>query len=165
MKRFNPSLLAFAGALLLEGCVAPPAGPTVQVIPPQGKPFEQFAQDQSVCQQYASGQVAGQTERANTSAIGGAVLSTVLGAGLGAAIGGGGGAGIGAAGGAALGTGIGAGNSGESQGGIQWQYNNAYVGCMASKGNQVAAPRPVYVRPAPYLVQPAPYLVQPGYTY
>lgn len=149
-------------AALLQGCVQTPLGPTVQVLPARNKPFEAFAQDQSVCTQYASAQVQGQAERANTTAVGGAVLGTVLGAGLGAAIGRGTGAGIGAASGAVIGTGLGAGNSAQAQGGIQYQYDNAYAQCMVSKGNVLPAPRPVVVQPAPYLVQPAPYYVQPA---
>jgi hypothetical protein len=163
MKLLNISVLTFSAAMLLEGCAMTPMGPTVQVFPQRGKPFEVFQQDQFVCKQYAQSQVAGQAERANQTAVGGALLTTVLGAGLGAAVGGGHGAAIGAASGAALGGGIGAGASNNAQGGIQGQYDNAYVQCMVSKGNQVPPPPPVMVQPAPYMVQPAPYLVQPGY--
>jgi len=163
MKLWTITSLALTGAVLLQGCAVAPAGPTVQIIPGQGKPFEQFAQDQAVCQQYASQQTAGQAEAANQRAVGGAVLGTVLGAGLGAAVGGGRGAGIGAASGAVVGTGIGANGSAYAAGGIQQQYDNAYVSCMVSKGNRLPAPPPVYVQPAPYLEQPAPYAVQPGY--
>ncbi len=155
--------VALAGAVLLQGCAVTPSGPLVQVMPGPGKPFEQFAQDQAVCKDYASNQVAGQAEAANQRAVGGAVLGTVLGAGLGAAVGGGRGAAIGAGSGAAIGTGIGANGSAYAGGGIQAQYDNAYVSCMVSKGNRLPAPPPVYVQPPPYLVQPAPYAVQPGY--
>lgn len=164
--RLQVVCMAVAGGLLLQGCAEMPQGPTVQVLPGRGKSFEMFAQDDALCRGYASSAVQGQAERANTRAIGGAVLGTVLGAGLGAAVGGGRGAGIGAGAGAAVGTGVGASNSGNAQYGIQGQYDNAYVACQASKGNQV--PRPaiyaqpaVVVQPAPYVVQPAPYVVQP----
>jgi hypothetical protein len=163
MKLRTMTGFVLAGTVLLQGCAVAPAGPTVQIIPGPGKPFEQFAQDQSICQQYASQMTAGQAEAANQRAVGGAVLGTVLGAGLGAAVGGGRGAGIGAASGAALGTGVGANGSAYAAGGIQQQYDNAYASCMISKGNRLPAPDPVYVQPAPYMVQPAPYLVQPGY--
>src|SRR5580700_7462743 len=93
---------------LLAGCASPPLGPSVAVLPPPGKPFDVFAQEQGSCKQYADGQVAGQAQTANNQAVGGAVLGTVLGAGLGAAIGGGRGAAIGAASGAVVGTGVGA---------------------------------------------------------
>ena len=78
------------------------------------------------------------------------------------AIGGGRGAAIGAGSGAVLGTGVGANGSAYAAGGIQAQYDNAYVSCMVSKGNRLPAPPPVYVQPPAYLVQPAPYLA-PGY--
>ena len=90
------------------------------------------------------------------------MLGTVLGAGLGAAIGGGRGAAIGAGSGAIVGTGVGANGSAYAAGGIQAQYDNAYVSCMVSKGNRLPPPPPVYVQPPAYLVQPAPYLA-PGY--
>ncbi len=163
--RIKLAAFGLASLVFLDGCVQTPLGPTVQVLPAQGKPFEVFTQDQAACTQYASAQVQGQAERANQTAVGGAVLGTVLGAGLGAAVGRGYGAGVGAASGAVIGTGIGAGGSAQAQGGIQYQYNNAYVQCMVSKGNVLPAPRPVFVQPAPYLVQPAPYVVQPAPVY
>jgi hypothetical protein len=163
MKLWTMTGLAMASMVLLQGCATTPMGPTVAVMPGPGKPFEQFAQDQALCQQYAYGQTAGQAEYANQRAVGGAVLGTVLGAGLGAAVGGGRGAGIGAASGAALGTGIGANGSAYAQGGIQMQYDNAYASCMIAKGNRLPQAEPVYVQPAPYMVQPPPYAVQPGY--
>ncbi len=142
---------------LLQSCAVTPAGPTAQVLPAQNKPFEIFQQDQSVCTQYAAQQTHGQAQRANVLAIGGAVLGTVLGAGLGAAVGRGGGAAVGAAGGAALGTGIGSGNTANAAGGIQGQYDNAYIQCMVAKGNQLPPPPTYVMQPAPYIVQPAPF--------
>jgi hypothetical protein len=158
--KFRVGVLAVAGGLLLQGCASTPLGPTVQVLPRRGKPFEVFQQDQAICTQYAASTVQGQAERANGQAVGGAVLGTLLGAGLGAAVGRGRGAGIGAASGAALGTGFGASGSSNTQYGIQSQYDNAYVACQSSRGNEVPR-QAVFVQPAPYLVQPAPYLVQP----
>ncbi len=158
------SIVTLSAALLVQGCVQTPMGPTVAILPAPGKPFELFQQDQAVCTQYAGSMVRGQAERANNMAVGSAVLGTVLGAGLGAAVGGrhaGRGAAIGAASGAVVGTGVGANGSADAQGGIQDQYNNAYVQCMVSKGNRLPAPPPVVVQPAPYYVQPAPYVVSP----
>lgn len=146
-----------AVAFLVEGCATTPQGPTVQVLPGRGKPFEVFAQEQQMCTQYASQMVAGQAQQANTMGAGAAVLGTVLGAGLGAAVGGGRGAAIGAASGATVGTGFGASGSANAQQGIQAQYDNAYVQCMVAKGNILPAPPPVLVEPAPYLVVPPPY--------
>jgi len=87
---------------LLAGCAQPPMGPQVQVLPGRNKSFASFDADRSMCQGYASQQVAGQAEVANNRAIGGAVLTTVLGAGLGAVLGGGRGAAIGGVAGAGL---------------------------------------------------------------
>jgi len=153
-------IAAVAATVFLQGCAVTPQGPTVQVLPARNKPFEVFQQDQSVCTQYATGQVQGQAHRANSLAVGGAVLGTVLGAGLGAAIGRGSGAAVGAAGGAALGTGIGSGNTANAAGGIQGQYDNAYVQCMVAKGNQLPPPPTYVMQPTPYILQPAPF-----YTY
>lgn len=150
-------LPALALLPLLAGCAQPPLGPTVQVIPGQGKSFDAFRIDQSGCMQYASQMVAGQAEQANAYGVGAAVLGTALGAGLGAAAGGGYGAGVGAASGAVLGTGLGAAGSASAQPGIQGQYDNAYVNCMTAKGNQYVPPQPIYAQPPPYVGQPPPY--------
>ena len=143
--------------LTLQACAMAPMGPTAQVLPPPGKPFEQFAQERAYCSSYAGSTVQGQAEVANQRAVGGAVLGTILGAGLGAAVGRGRGAAVGAASGAALGTGIGASGSANAQGGIQSQYDDAYVQCMVSKGNQLPAPPTIYVQPT--------YVVPRGYGY
>ncbi len=156
-KNLQLGFVALAGAMLLQGCVQTPMGPTVQVLPGPGRPFSAFQQDHAICTNWAWQSVQGQAQQANNQAIGGAVLGTVLGAGLGAAVGGGHGAGIGAASGAVVGTGLGAGSSARAQGGIQAQYNNAYVQCMIARGNRLPAPpSPVMVVPQPYFVQPAP---------
>jgi outer membrane lipoprotein SlyB len=166
--------------LSLAACASTPMGPTVQALPPQGKPFDQFQADQFNCKQYADEQVRGQAESANSTGILEGIGGTALGAGLGAAIGGGHGAAIGAAGGALAGTGVGAATSSRQQGGIQVQYNNAYEQCMVAKGNQierpVAPPPRVVYTPAPppppavvYVQQPPPTVIYtappppPGY--
>ena len=162
-------------ASLLAACATEPMGPTVQVLPAQNKPFEVFQQDQAVCKQYASQQVAGQADAANNRGVGAAVLTTALGAGLGAAIGGGHGAAIGAAGGGLVGADVGANQSGSADRSIQHQYNMAYSQCMYSKGDQVvnnqparvyyAAPPPVYYQapPPPPVYYPAPPPPPPAY--
>jgi hypothetical protein len=132
-----------AGLLaLLAGCAGTPMGPTVQVMPGPGKTFDAFQTDQLVCKNYAQQQVAGQADAANQRAVGGAVLTTALGAGMGAVFGSfagnaGAGAAIGAASGAGLGAAYGADASAQAQGGIQWQYDNAYAQCMYARGEQV----------------------------
>ncbi|MDD3029945.1 MAG: glycine zipper family protein [Alphaproteobacteria bacterium] len=142
-------------ALLLAACAYAPMGPTVRVLPPQGKPFEAFREDQFVCKNYASDQVRGQAESANETGLLQGLGGAILGAGLGAAIDGGSGAAIGAAGGATAGTAIAASTSSQRQKSIQEQYNDAYAQCMIAKGNLIEAPRAtptrtiIYERPAP----------------
>src|SRR5208282_2421591 len=103
MKRIETRMAAIATLALLAGCVNPPVGPSVAVMPSPNKPFEVFAQDQDFCRQYATQQIGGpgatETAEANQG-IGGALVGAALGAGLGAAVGGAGGAAIGAASGA-----------------------------------------------------------------
>lgn len=135
--------------LLLSGCAQTPMGPTVQVMPGQGKSFEAFTYDQAACKQYAEGAVAGQAQNANTQAVGAAALGTVLGAGLGAALGGGRGAAIGAGSGAIAGTSVGAAGSANAQYGIQQQYDNAFAQCMYSKGDMVPGYGPMMVNAPP----------------
>ena len=122
-------------AFVLSSCASTPTGPTVLVVPPKGKSFDQFAWEQDACQRYASDQVRAAADNANTTGILAGVGGTVLGAGLGAAIGGGSGAAIGAASGAVVGTGAGAAVASSNQGDIQQMYNNFYIQCMVSKGN------------------------------
>jgi uncharacterized protein YcfJ len=168
-----------SAVLLLEGCATTPMGPTVQVMPAQNKPFDQFASEDAGCRQYAGQQVSGQADAANNQAVGTTLLTTALGAGLGAAVGGGKGAGVGAATGGVVGTALGAGNSQHTQPTIQQQYDNAYAQCMYAKGNQVIQPpapvavvRPtvVYTAPPPGTVYYAPpptvvYAPPPGVVY
>jgi hypothetical protein len=169
MSGIKTKAAVLAAMSLLAGCATPPLGPTVNVFPPPGKPFDVFAQEQAYCKQFADGQVSGQAQQANNNAVGGALLGTALGAGLGAAVGGGRGAAIGAASGAVVGTGYGAGSSQNAQWSIQQQYDNAYAQCMYSKGDQVPgfSPRPGYPPPgyAPGYPPPgyAPGYPPPGY--
>jgi hypothetical protein len=46
--------------LVLGGCVSVPTGPSVMVLPPKGKPFEQFQAEDAKCRQWA-GQKVGTT--------------------------------------------------------------------------------------------------------
>ena len=141
-----------AALIAVTGCATPPPGPTVGVMPAPNKPFNEFANDQATCKQWADSQVAGQAQVANNQALGSAALGTLLGAGLGAAIGAasgrpGIGAGIGAASGATVGTAVGARGSAYANMPIQQRYDVAYSQCMYAKGNQV----------------PMQYQQQPGY--
>ncbi len=165
MKSFRFITLCSA-MLSLAACASTPMGPTVNALPPQGKPFEQFQMEQASCKQYADEQVRGQAETANQTGLLEGIGGTALGAGLGAALGGGHGAAIGAASGAIAGTAVGASTSGHQQGGIQVQYNNAYEQCMVAKGNQIQQPvertrTVIYQAPPPPPPPPSVVYVQP----
>ena len=157
MSMFKPGL---AVLLLLGGCVTQPTGPSVAVMPSPHKPFEVFREDQAICKEYASQQVAGQSQMGNNQQVLTGVAGTVLGAGLGAAIGGGRGAAIGAGAGALGGTAVGASQAERTTMSVQQRYNIAYEQCMYSRGNQV----PGYVQPAPQgYAPPPPPPPPPGY--
>ena len=147
------SLVLFA-AVVLSACSTIPTGPSVMVWPGPEKPFEVFQSDDAVCRQWASQQVGAQPgETANKTLASAAVVGTILGAGLGAAIGAatgdfGAGLGIGAASGALMGTAVGMEPSYAAQGEVQRRYDNAYMQCMYSRGNQVPG-MPTYRRALP----------------
>jgi hypothetical protein len=147
---------ALALLALLTSCATQPIGPTVQVMPAAGKPFDKFAQEEEGCKAYAQGQITGAVDNANRGAVGGALLTTVLGAGTGALLGGGEGARIGTAGGAVAGSGVAADMSANGQTTIQQRYDVAYSQCMYAKGNQVPGMEQAAVQePAPAPEQPA----------
>jgi uncharacterized protein YcfJ len=143
-------------AVMLAGCVTPPQGPTIPVMPGPNKNFAAFQQDDTACRDYAFQVTNGGAQSANNKAITEGILGTALGAGLGAAVGGGRGAAIGAASGAVVGTAFGANSSARSQGGLQRQYNISYAQCMTSKGNQVNAGNPGYGYRRSYRYGPPP---------
>lgn len=159
LRGFAAGLLAPA---LLAGCAQEPMGPTIAVMPAPGKPFSVFQEDQAICKNYASNEVAGGAQAANNRQVGTAVLGTLLGVGLGAAVGGGRGAAIGAGAGAIGGTAFGAGPATRSQYSLQERYNLTYAQCMYSRGNQVPSyqPPPGY-RPPPLGYQPPPSYAPP----
>jgi len=132
------------------------------VLPGEGKPFEEFQADDAVCRQWAAqsiGMSPQQTANQNTAT--GAVAGTLIGAGLGAAIGAatgnpGTGAAIGAGSGLLVGTAAGA-ESGQVYGmEAQRRYDNTYVQCMYSKGNQVPGTYRRYYKPRPSRATPPP---------
>jgi hypothetical protein len=132
-------------AALLAGCVTPPMGPTIPVMPGPNVKTGAFEQDDGACRDFASSRVAGGAEAANNKAVGETLLGAALGAGLGAAVGGGRGAGIGAAAGGIVGAGAGSNTSGHAQYSLQQQYNIAYAQCMSTKGYKASwGPRARY---------------------
>jgi len=134
------SLLA---VLALSGCATIPAGPSVMVLPAQGKPFEVFQADDALCRQWAGQQIGmAPSDAANQNMAASAAVGTLLGAGLGAAIGAasgsaGVGAAIGAGSGALGGTLMGVNSGYASSYELQRRYDIAYQQCMYAKGNQI----------------------------
>lgn len=127
----------------LSGCATIPDGPSVRVLPGPGKSFEQFQAEDAICRQWARGSIGLSPQEAqNQNTISGAAIGTALGAGAGALLGAaagnaGAGAAIGAGSGLLLGTATGA-ESGRVYGWeAQRRYDNTYVQCMYSKGNEV----------------------------
>jgi hypothetical protein len=143
MFKYGTSIFLSLVLSTLIGCATIPNGPSVMVLPPQGKPFEQFMAEDAICRQWAAQQIGlNPREMVNQNTVAGAVGGTVIGAGMGAAIGSasgdmGAGAAIGAASGLLIGTAAGA-NTGQVYGWeAQRRYDNAYMQCMYAKGNQI----------------------------
>lgn len=142
LTRFGLTVTAVSS--LVAGCATAPMGPTVQVMPAPGKPFDLFQQEQRACQDYAYNAMGGQAavDKANTSALANGVIATGVGAVAGGLVGAagkhaGGGAQIGAAGGMVVGSAMAANGAARSTLTMQQLYDNAYTQCMYAKGNQV----------------------------
>jgi Glycine-zipper domain len=138
MSRFFIMFSATA-ILAVTGCASLPNGPSVMVLPGTGLSFEQFRNDDAICQQYAFFQVGGTTanQAAMNSGVTSAIVGTALGAAAGAAIGGGSGAAIGAGSGLVGGSIVGTGAASSSMYADQQRYDTAYIQCMYAKGHQV----------------------------
>jgi hypothetical protein len=155
------SFAAVVAVPLLASCVSMPAGPSVMVLPGNGKSFDQFRADDMDCRQFASSQVGGETaEQAQAdSAVKSAVVGTAVGALAGAIVGGRGSVAAGAGTGLLVGGVAGAGAGNASGRTLQQRYDVGYTQCMYAKGHQVptagraAAPRPA---PAAYYTPPPP---------
>ena len=164
-KRGYPLLLVlFLAVAGLNACATIPTGPSVMVLPGQGKPFEAFQADDVVCRQWARQQIGAEpADNINRNLAAGAVLGTLAGAALGAAIGSGSGdagtgAAIGAASGLIGGTAVASGPAYESGYQLQRRYDHAYQQCMYSKGNEI----PGFSRPSRRSAPPPP-PPPPGY--
>ncbi len=148
--------------LAATACATIPAGPSVEVMPPPGKPFDLFQAEDASCRQWARQQIgASPQDTINQSTATGAVIGGAVGAGLGAMVGHGEGAAFGAASGALIGAAAGA-QSGQYYGyEAQRRYDIAYQQCMYANGNLIPGIR--YYRrnapappPPPDLRSPAP---------
>ncbi len=141
-------LLTFV-LLSAAGCATVPAGPSVMVMPPPGKPFDLFQAEDASCRQWARQQIgASPQDTINQNTAAGAVVGGAVGAGIGAMVGHGEGAAFGAASGALIGAAAGA-DSGRYYGyEAQRRYDIAYQQCMYANGNVIPGIR-YYRRTAP----------------
>src|SRR5512137_790726 len=74
--------------LMLSGCATMPPGPSVLVMPGNGKSFETFQADDSTCRQWAQNQAGwNANQTVNENVAGGAIAGGALGAASGALIG------------------------------------------------------------------------------
>jgi hypothetical protein len=139
MKRAVLTLAIISTVVSLAACVSAPTGPTIAIMPREGKPFDVFQQDDQQCREFAANAIKDTSNAALKEGATSAAIGAALGAAAGAVIQGGSsqnigtGAGVGLLGGAAMG----AMNSSGKQNQAQAQYNIAYQQCMYSKGNQV----------------------------
>lgn len=137
MKSSVYALAAISTLLLVTGCATVPYGPTVMALPGAGKSFDQFRMDDADCRQYAQYQINGGNPNQIDPGVRNAAIGTAVGALAGAAIGGSRGAGVGAGAGLLVGSMSGSDAARGSNYGAQRNYDNAYVQCMYSKGEQV----------------------------
>lgn len=125
-------------ALALGACTTIPTGPSVMVLPGEGKHFDQFRFDDAECRQFALTQSGATAEDAST---GSGVKSAAIGAGVGvvagAVIGGRHGAAVGAGTGVAIGSVAGAGAAQSSGRIAQQRYDIGYQQCMYAKGHKI----------------------------
>ena len=141
MKKLLTICLIASAAL--SACATGPSGPTITVMPAQGKPFEVFQQDDQVCRQFAQSSSKATSEAGIKSAATDAGIGAAAGAIAGLLIGGGSHSGVGTGAGVGLLAGGLAGAIGNhmQDSTAQSQYNIAYQQCMYAKGNQVPSTR------------------------
>ena len=169
--------LILLASVSLFGCATMPPGPSVMVMPGNGKSFEAFQADDSVCRQWAQNQAGwNANQTVNENVAGGAIAGGALGAAAGALIGAasgatGPGAAIGAGAGLLGGAFLGATQAPGAGYEVQRRYDNAYPQCMYAKGNQIpnrvqSVNRRVFLPPPPpppgyYMVPPPAYAPVP----
>lgn len=161
--RSEPAVAVVVG-LMLTACATVPSGPSVMVLPGTNKSFEQFQEDDSVCRQWAAGQIGITPGRASAGTLTtGAAIGTGVGAAAGAALGAAAGS---PATGAAVGAGVGllggttagasrAEGTGEA---AQERYDVTYMQCMYAKGHRIPVPHGAgsYTSPEPAAAPPLP---------
>jgi hypothetical protein len=157
------AVMTIAVALTAMGCATVPLGPSVMVLPGNGKNFDQFQGDNAACRDWAMQQTGVKNGVATDSTVKGAAVGTVIGAAAGAAVGAaaghpGMGAAVGAGAGMLGGTATGATAGDRTYRTAQQRYDMAYLQCMYAKGNQIpmrSAPQSSY-RTAPVVTPSGP---------
>lgn len=144
-------MCTLSAAVMLGACAQMPAGPTVPVMPPPGKPFDVFVSDEQICRDYASQSLGTTPAQAASAAMAGSMaIGTAVGAAAGALAGGHEAAGGGAAVGLLAGTAIGANQANYTGYEVQRRYDIAYSQCMYARGNVLPGQTaPAYVPPPP----------------
>ena len=85
MNRFTRVAVTITSVLAsLSACVSAPTGPTIAVMPREGKPFEVFQQEDQVCRQFAANAVKDTSDAALKEGVTSAALAAALGAAAGA---------------------------------------------------------------------------------
>jgi hypothetical protein len=126
----------------LAACATQPAGPSLPALPGSRLTPAQFAADDQQCRALALAQGGGRSpaDAANEATAAGAAAGTALGAATGALLDGHSGAAAGAAIGLLYGASFGAAASPGAFAAAQQQYDNAYHGCMYTRGHKVPVP-------------------------
>lgn len=158
------SIISISVVGILAGCATLPDGPSVAVMPAQGKPFDLFVSEDRECRQFAQ-QSIGMTpnQAATDSTVKSAVVGTAIGAAAGALAGGHEGAGAGAAFGMLAGAAVGSDQSRYSGYEAQRRYDITYQQCMYAKGNIIPPTQTYPYRPR-IIYAPDPY-IRPYYRY
>ena len=150
--------------IVVAGCATMPQGPSVMVVPAQGKPFPTFREEDANCRKWAEQSVGiSPAEIRDQNTASGAGVGALAGAAAGALLGSasghmGAGAAIGAGTGLLMGSAVGSDAGRVSGREAQRRYDIAYSQCMVSYGNQVvnqAKPAPVYYPRRRVIVVPA----------
>ena len=137
--KFPVRSLPLIAIALLAGCVTVPSGPSVMVLPGDGRSFDQFRYDDMDCRNFASTQIGGASgeQVAADSMAKSAALGTIIGAAAGGAMDGRSGAAAGAGAGLLVGALAGTGASQASSAGLQRRYDYAFQQCMYAKGHRI----------------------------
>lgn len=142
--KITATALVLAALGSLGGCAITPTGPSVMVLPGDGKTFDQFKDDDGQCRAWATQSVGGPASSSSDAAktLVPAGVGAALGAALGAAFshGSGSGTAMGAGAGLLAGGAVGANSANTQERSMQQRYDQAYMECMYAKHDKIPAP-------------------------